>query len=77
MQAAPQSSGGPAPEPTEIVHRPQPGTLQSGRYEAPSWTFYVAAGAVVLLALLYFALRLRAFRLHRRDAAAGAKPKKS
>jgi hypothetical protein len=60
IPSASASTAPAAPEPTEIVHRPQPGTLQAGRYEAPSWAFYLAASGVVLIALIYFVVRLAA-----------------
>jgi hypothetical protein len=55
-QAAPSANA--APEPTENVHRPKPGTLEAGKYEAPPWAFYASASAVVVIALVYFIARL-------------------
>ena len=45
-------------EPTEIVRRPDAGTLARGTWEAPPWAFYVAAAVVLLAAILYAASRL-------------------
>ena len=48
-----------AGSPTEVVSRPEPGTLARGVWEAPAWAFYVGGGVVMLAALLYVAARLR------------------
>jgi hypothetical protein len=44
--------------PAEIVHRPDPGTLGRGAWEAPAWSFYVSAAVVVVAAALYAVVRL-------------------
>ena len=54
----------PAPAPTETVVRP--GGLRHGRWEAPSWAFYVMAGVIVAVALFTLMVRLRVLRLPRR-----------
>lgn len=49
-------------EPTEIVRRPDPGTLARGAWEAPAWAFYAGMAFVILAAALYAALRLGAWQ---------------
>ena len=44
--------------PTEVVHRPEAGTLARGAWEAPSWFFYGTAAAVLVAATLYALTRL-------------------
>lgn len=54
------ASAAPAPTATEIVHRPDPG-LARGKWEAPTWAFYVAGAAAVLFALVYLGVRVGLF----------------
>jgi hypothetical protein len=49
-----------APTATEIVHAPDRGTLAAGRWEAPSYAFYVMGAVAVLAAFGYLVFRLRA-----------------
>jgi hypothetical protein len=44
--------------PTEVVHRPEAGTLARGAWEAPSWFFYGTAALVVVAATFYALARL-------------------
>jgi hypothetical protein len=55
-----------APTATEIVHAPDRGTLAAGRWEAPTWAFYVGGAVVVLAAIAYLVYRLRASKPQRK-----------
>jgi hypothetical protein len=46
-----------APTATEVVVRPDAGTLARGVWEAPPWMFYAGATVVLLAAALYGAAR--------------------
>ncbi len=66
MQAAPTmspaaSTSAPAPAPSEVVDRPDPG-LARGRWEAPRWAFALIAALTVIGGLVWLAITLRARR---------------
>jgi len=61
MQQPASSSPPPAPTATEEVSRPDPG-LARGKWEAPSWAFWVALAVVVAGVGLYVAYRMGMFR---------------
>lgn len=58
----------PAQTATEIVHRPDPGTLARGRWEAPTWAFYVAGAVIVLASLVYLGVRVGLFKRSARNS---------
>jgi hypothetical protein len=58
--AAPATAAPAPPSATEIVHRPEPG-IARGRWEAPTWAFYVAGAVAVLFALVYLGARIGLF----------------
>ena len=58
----------PAQTATEIVHRPDPGTLARGRWEAPTWAFYVAGAVIVLASLVYLCVRVGLFKRSARNS---------
>ena len=60
-EAAP-SAPAPAKTATEIIHRPDPGTLARGRWEAPTWAFYVAGALIVLASLVYLGAKVGLFK---------------
>lgn len=55
----------PAPTATETVTRPDPG-LARGKWEAPTWAFWVALAVLVLGVALYVARRMGLLRLKKR-----------
>jgi hypothetical protein len=55
--ASSTTEGSPSPR-TEIVHRPEPGTLARGAWEAPTWFFWGTAAVVLVAAAAYAMARL-------------------
>jgi hypothetical protein len=43
-----------------MVHRPDPG-IARGRWEAPTWAFYVLGAVAVIFALVYVGARVGLF----------------
>jgi hypothetical protein len=59
------SSASPAPTATEIIHRPDPG-LARGKWEAPTWAFWVMGAVALLFALGYLGIRIGMFASKKR-----------
>ena len=56
MQQRSAPSAAPAPAPTEVVRRPEPG-IARGVWEAPAWSFWAIAAAAVVATAVYGAWR--------------------
>jgi len=60
------ASASAAPTATEIVHRPDPG-LARGKWEAPTWAFYVLGAVAILFALVYLGVKIGLFARSKRS----------